>query len=798
MCHVMHDSTLSFGISGLNCASCVGRAEAALSAIPGARDARVNLASHSGQVTGVPPDAVLRALEQAGYPAVTKEARFVIPDMSCASCIARIEAVVRAVPGTLRAEAHLPDHSLSVETVGALDAVKAALAQSGYPVAAAESRPEPDDVTDKIFKRFLLAAMLTLPVFLAEMGGHLYPPLHHWISGTIGLRTSHGLQLLLTALVLAGPGSGFFIRGIPGLLKARPDMDALVALGAGSAFAFSAVAVVAPGVLPPSGVYFEAAAVIVTLILLGRWLEARAKGRTGDAVRRLIGLRPDTAEVIRDGATTVIPLEQVKVGEVLRIRPGMRVAVDGLVVDGQTHIDESMLTGEPVPVLKSPGDVVHAGTLSTNGTLSYRATHVGQDTVLARIARLTEQAQATRLPVEALVNRITAWFVPVVLLIAFVTFFIWLMVAGLGPAVVAGVSVLIIACPCAMGLATPMSIMVGTGRAAELGVLFHKGAALQRLQDVAVIAFDKTGTLTMGTPHLTERALQGDGDDVLRLVAGVESRSEHPIARAITQAAPSIPTEVQDFSATLGEGAMAKVEGHLVAVGNLAFLTRQGVELASEWTEQAAAWAESGITTVHVALDGVHAGVLGVSDPVRAGAKETLQQLQRDGRKTAMISGDAQATAEHVGASLGIDTVLGNTRPDGKVAALEMLRRQFGPVAFVGDGINDAPALAAADVGLAVNGASDAAIEAADVVLMSPEPEAVLRALSISQATLHNIRQNLVWAFGYNILLIPVAAGLLVPLGGPQLSPALAALAMALSSVFVVSNALRLRGKVQA
>lgn len=792
----MTHTSLSFGITGLNCATCVGRAEAALAAIPGAQGVRVNLANHSGQVTGVAPDAVVQAQTAAGYPPQIKLARFDIPAMSCGSCVVRIEAAAQTVPGTLSAHAHLPNHSLSIETVGSLEAVRDALAHAGYPAVAAEPQVPVEDPSDALFARFHWAAVLTLPVFLAEMGGHLYPPIHHWIAGSIGVQTSYVPQLLLTALVLAGPGAGFFKRGIPGLLNARPDMDVLVALGAGSAFAFSAVAVIAPTLLPPSGVYFEAAAVIVTLILLGRWLEARAMGRTGDAVRRLIGLRPDTAEVVSGETTKVIPLDQVRVGDVLKIRPGARVAVDGIVTACQTHIDESMLAGEPVPVLKSPGDMVSAGTLATTGTLSYRATHVGRDTVLARIATLTEQAQAARLPVEELVNKITAWFVPAVLVIAATTFAIWFLLGGLGPAVFAGVSVLIIACPCAMGLATPMSIMVGTGRAAELGVLFHKGAALQQLQDVRVIAFDKTGTLTQGAPQLTEIACHGDKDDILHLVAGVESQSEHPIASAIVAAAKTLPTVVQDFKAILGAGAVAMVEWREICYGNTALLRRYNVSISDEWVRIAEDWAKTGVTSVHVSVYGAHVGVFGISDPIRDGAAETLASIGATGRKVALISGDAQSTADHVGAQLGIDIVEGNTRPDGKVASVNELRAQYGSIAFVGDGINDAPALAAADVGLAVNGASDVAIEVADVVLMSPDPSAVLRALSISHATLRNVRQNLIWAFGYNALLIPVAAGVLVPFGGPQLSPALAALAMALSSVFVVSNALRLRGKV--
>ncbi|WP_299046515.1 copper-translocating P-type ATPase [uncultured Tateyamaria sp.] len=792
--------TLTFGLQGLNCASCVGRAEAALTALPGARDVRVNLADHSARIAGVRADSAADALQQAGYPAELSDFDLHIPAMSCASCVARIETAAQAVPNVLRAEARLPTKTLHVQTLGSGAQLHAALADAGYPAedtqdTAGTTGTDGQDVVSGL-RRFLLAAALTLPVFVIEMGGHLYPPLHHWIARSIGLTTSHVVQLVLTAIVLAGPGAVFFRRGIPNLIKRRPDMDALVALGAGSAFAFSAFSVLAPGVLPPAGVYFEAAAVIVTLILLGRWLEARAKGRTGDAVRRLLGLRPDTAERVQGDDVSEVPLSVIGAGDLLRVRPGGRIPVDGVVASGHSHVDESMLTGEPVPVLKQVGDIVTGGTLTTTGTLTVRATHVGEDTVLARITALTRDAQAARLPVEALVNRVTAWFVPAVLLIAALSFGTWWALSGLAPAVVAAVSVLIIACPCAMGLATPMSVMVGTGRAAELGVLFHKGDALQRLQDARVVAFDKTGTLTLGTPRLdgVVSAAGWTKDEVLHLASGVETMSEHPIARAIVAAAKAVPVTVTDFSAALGAGASARVDSRHIIVGNRDMLALSGVQAAPELLEPADTWAKSGATVVHVAVDGVHVATLCIRDMVRDGAGAAIAALKGQGRAVAMISGDTPAAARHVAQALGIDTVVAGVKPDQKVHALADLRATHGAVAFVGDGLNDAPALAAADVGLAVNGATDAAIEAADVVLMSPDPGTVLRAMRISAATLRNIWQNLGWAFVYNVALIPVAAGVLVPLGGPQLSPALAALAMALSSVFVVTNALRLRG----
>ncbi|KIC51218.1 heavy metal translocating P-type ATPase [Tateyamaria sp. ANG-S1] len=787
---------LTFGVSGLNCASCVGRAEAALAAMPGARDARVNLADHSARVSGVAASDVMRVMGDAGYPAELHRVELAVPGMSCASCVGRIEAAVRSVPGVVRADARLPTKTVVIEMLGPDAPVHAALRGAGYPADTSEKVRQIDssDEVSALFRRFVFAGLLTLPIFLVEMGGHAYPPLHHWVMRTIGTTNSHLFQLLLTGIVLAGPGAGFFRRGFPNLLKARPDMDALVALGAGAAFWFSAFSVLAPGVLPPAGVYFEAAAVIVTLILMGRWLEARAKGRTGDAVRRLLSLRPEQAERVVDGGTEHVPLTNVVVGDMLRLRPGGRVPVDGVVVDGYSHIDESMLTGEPVPVLKQPCDQITGGTVATTGSLTLRATHVGEDTVLARITALTRDAQAARLPVEALVNRITAWFVPTVLVIATLTFVTWWALSGLAPAVVAAVSVLIIACPCAMGLATPMSVMVGTGRAAELGVLFHKGDALQLLQDAKAIAFDKTGTLTVGAPKLHDVAVAEGwhSEQVLTLAAGVESLSEHPLARAVVSAASGTPTQVDSFDAALGAGAVAFVNQQRVVVGNAGMLAREVVAVDPHLMAMADTWAQTGATVVHVAVEGTHVAALCIRDTVRDGARSAIAALTAQGHVVAMISGDTEAAAQHVARELGIETVVAGVKPDQKVQAIEDLRRQHGSVTFVGDGLNDAPALASADVGLAVNGATDAAIEAADVVLMSPEPAAVLRALRMSAATLRNIWQNLGWAFVYNTALIPVAAGILVPFGGPQLSPALAALAMALSSVFVVTNALRL------
>ncbi|ASM71285.1 copper-transporting P-type ATPase [Pseudosulfitobacter pseudonitzschiae] len=802
MCRVM---TLHFDIDGMTCAGCAGRAERALAAIPGGQDARVNLATHSGQIDGVDAAVVRETLTKAGYPARTHDATLQVDNMTCGSCIGRVEAAALAVPGVLSAHANLADMTLHVTTLTGRDTsvLRRALEGAGYPATDMQTdddTPQDHDRhnTASYRRRFLIAGALTLPVFLAEMGGHIYPPIHHLIARTIGMQTSHLLQMALTLAVLAGPGAGFFRRGIPGLLKARPDMDALVALGTSAAFVYSVVVTLMPAWLPVEAraVYFEAAAVIVTLILLGRWLEARAKGHTGDAVRKLMALAPDTAMVQRGDAYIETPLSEIVSGETLLARAGDRIATDGTVTAGSGHIDTAMLTGEPVPAFVTVGDAVSAGCINGTTPLHYTATRTGSDTMLARVVEMTREAQSARLPVQALINRVTAVFVPAVIVAATLTALVWLLAGDPTQALVAGVAVLIIACPCAMGLATPVSIMVGTGRAAELGVLFRQGDALQALQSVQVVAFDKTGTLTMGAPTLTDMAVM-DGfarATLLPQVAAVEAQSEHPIARAIAVAAEGPRPAVSDITSTTGQGTSGIVEGVRLHIGNAAYMQAQGVDPAP-LTARAEEWAATGATPVFVAQADRLAALIAVTDPIREGAAEAIAALKASGVTPALITGDVEATAQHVARQLGIAQVTAAVPPGGKVAALTALRDAHGPVAFVGDGINDAPALAAADVGLAVASASDIAIEAADVVLMSSNPDAVLRARAISTATLRNIRQNLVWAFGYNALLIPVAAGLLVPFGGPQLSPSLAAAAMALSSVFVVTNALRLRGQ---
>lgn len=725
----------------------------------------------------------------------TTNGRYRATGLHCASCVGRLETALKAVPGVIDARVNLADASVSLTGDAGLNAndLYNAARQSGYPIVAdAPDTPIIDD-TPALFRDAWLAAGLVLPVFLVEMGGHLFPQIHHIIARTIGLHTSWVLQFVLIGLALLIPGRRFFQRGVPNLLRWQPDMDALVVLGTSAAFGYSTVATFLPGVLPPTlrNVYFEAAGVILVLILFGRLLEARAKAQAGAAIQTLIGLQPKVARVVRDGVDHDLPIAELTVGDHIRIRPGERVAADGVVVEGTSFVDESMMTGESLPVAKSTGDRITGATVNGTGSLLIKADYVGPDTALAQIIRLVQTAQNARLPVEALVDRITAVFVPAVIAIAIVTVLVWLVFAP-ELALVAGVSVLIVACPCAMGLAVPVSIMTGSGRAAELGILFRQGDALQRLGTTKVVAFDKTGTLTDGKPTLTDVIVTDgfDRTDVLNAAAAVETLSEHPIGRAITASADTL-LPATHFRSVTGQGAEATVQGRLVQVGSDRMLQAAKIDV-SRLREPASFKAKAGETVVFVAMDGTLAGLLAVADPVKPASLGAVRALQQNGIHVAMISGDATLTAKGIAQRLGIMDVTANALPDAKIETVQALKHR-GQTAFVGDGINDAPALAAADVGIAIGTGTDVAMETADVVLMSGDPSTVSTAITLSQATMQNIRQNLAWAFGYNILLIPVAAGVLYPSFGVLLSPMLAAGAMALSSIAVVTNALRLK-----
>lgn len=736
-----------------------------------------------------------------------------IDGMTCASCVRRVEQALSAVPGVAQAQVNLATERarVSLGAPVALESLLAAVQQRGYTAhefkAASQVQDAEQDARKAKDERalktaFILAVCLTLPIFIIEMGSHVIAPFHHYLLRTLGAQNIAYLQFVLATLALAIPGRSFFTHGLKAAFHLNPDMNTLVALGAGSAWLYSTISTFAPQWLPPGSVhlYYEAAAVIVTLILLGRYLEARARGKTGSAIKRLIGLQPRTARLQRDEQWIDAPIDTLKIGDIVLVRPGEKIPVDGTITTGRSYVDESMLTGESAAALKETGDQVAGGTLNTSGSFTVQIRHLGADTALARIIRMVEEAQGSKLPIQGIVDRITAWFVPAVMLIALGTFLLWL-IAGPSPslsyALINAVAVLIIACPCAMGLATPTSIMVATGRAADMGILFRQGQALQTLKDARVIAFDKTGTLTVGKPALTDLHLapELDHDATLADIASIQALSEHPIALAITQAAKQKNlglSSATGFKAISGAGVQADTNNHHYVLGSARLMQQSGIAL-DRFESVATHLGIAGKSPIYIARDGALAGVFAVADQIRQSAHATVQKLEQLGIRTVMITGDNARTAQAVALQLGVAEVHAETLPENKVAVLQALKRRYGTLAYVGDGINDAPALAFADVGIAIGTGTDVAIESASVVLMAEDLRAVPTAISLSVATLRNIRQNLFWAFAYNVALIPLAAGALYPSYGILLSPVLGAAAMALSSIFVVGNALRLK-----
>ena len=734
-----------------------------------------------------------------------------VSNMSCASCAGRVDKALWQLPGVLAVDVNLATETVQVtytpDLASRADFIAASTA-AGY---AAQEHSEDShgqvqarkqQLAEAYGRRSRLAVFLAAPVIIPGMGGHILPGFERLIADVIGQKANWIIQCIFATAVLFGPGLDFYRRGFPALWRGAPDMNSLVALGTGAAYAFSLIATFLPQVLPEgvSGVYYEPASLIVVLILFGRDLENRAKGRTGKAIQSLLGLRVKTAQVRRAGEFVECPIEEIIVGDVLSLRPGERVAVDGVVHEGSSYIDESMITGEPRPVEKSTGAALTAGTVNGMGHVIYEARRVGHDTTLSQIIQLVEQAQGAKLPIKALVDRLTLWFVPMVLTLAFVTVTVW-MIWGPAPALpyalVAGVCVLIIACPCAMGLATPTSIMVGTGRAAEMGVLFRKGDALQLLADVDVIAFDKTGTLTRGQPVLTDLDV-ADGlgrRAALQVMASVEQGSDHPIARAIVMAAAEEGLDllpIQDGQTYAGLGLSAHVAGEEVILGTERFMRERGIDVKG-YHGSAEALASQGKSVIFAARAGQVIALAGVSDALKPSTQGAIAQLKAAGITVVMLTGDRRDAALQIAADLGIDQVHAELLPADKSRVLAELKTKARQLAFVGDGINDAPALAAADIGIALGTGTDVAVESADIVLMSGDLLGVVNAIEMSRLTLRNIKQNLFWAFGYNVALIPVAAGALYPAFGMLLSPILAAAAMALSSIFVLANALRLR-----
>ncbi len=753
---------VSFPVEGMTCASCVNRITRYLRKVDGVEDANVNLANESATIRFDPARVAVADLAQA---------------VEAAGYVARVEQAASA------------DRESDVGE-------------------AADARTERDESAARhlasLRLRLVFAAALTIPILggLARMTVAPFLP---------AILSEPLFQLALATPVQFWAGWPFYTGAWNALRHRSTDMNTLIAVGTSAAYLYSVAAIVAPGFFEAAGLgageaglplYFDTAAAIVTLILLGRFLEARARLHTSDAIRRLIGLAPRTARVVREGTELDLPIADVRVGDILRVRPGESIAVDGVVVDGASGVDESMITGESLPVAKRAEDLVLGGTLNTTGTLTFRATRVGADTVLAKIIRLVSEAQGSRAPIQRLADVVTGYFVPAVLGFAALTFVVWF-VAGPAPAfnlaLLNTVAVLIIACPCALGLATPTSIMVGTGKGAEAGVLFRNAEALERLGSVRAVVLDKTGTLTEGKPRVTDVALAPGApseERVLQLVAAAERGSEHPLADAIVREAVEtralVLPEATSFEATAGGGIQATADGTTVVVGRAGFLEALGIATGGLQSE-ADALAADGKTPVFVGLDGAASAVIAIADTLKPGSVEAVAELHRLGLEVAMLTGDNRRTAEAIARAAGIDRVLADVRPDGKADAVRRLQAEGKPVAMVGDGVNDAPALASAEVGVAMGTGTDVAMESAGVTLMSGDLRGLVTAIALSHATMWNIRQNLFWAFAYNVVLIPVAMGVLYPFTGLLLDPILAAAAMALSSVTVVSNALRLR-----
>ncbi|WP_329611080.1 heavy metal translocating P-type ATPase [Sandaracinus amylolyticus] len=808
----------------MTCAACVRRVERALTRVDGVTSATVSFATERATVTFDPArtneTSLARAVADAGYEVIRPAApsddavvQLEIVGMTCAACVRRVENALKKVEGVRDASVNLPFHRATVTIdpdVTTPDALVQAVSRAGYGVASpptsetpsatrAEQREKVDEEERRALVRDLvIAAVITLPLLVLGMSHGAIPG----ADGPIG----RAIQLALASIVVLGPGRRFFRLAWIAAKHRTSDMNTLVALGTGAAFVYSAIAVIAPQLFPHAEhgmiphVYFEAAGAIITFVLLGKVLESRAKKRLADAVRGLVALQPKTARRVMGDREEDVAVERLGRGDLVLVRPGERIPTDGEVVRGTSAVDESMLTGESMPVDKTVGARVFGGTMNQSGSLTFRVGRTGKDTALARIVEAVEQAQGSKAPIARLADVISSWFVPVVLVIATITFIAWALIDptqdGIATAIERFVAVLVIACPCALGLATPAAVAVGTGRGAELGVLVKGGAALESASRIDTVLLDKTGTLTAGKPELTDViAIDGDERALLSLVASVEKESEHPIARAIVDGAlarGALTITADGFASMAGYGIEARVGGRAVRVGTSAWLAQAGID--TESLERAADdLAARGRTPSFVAVDGMLAGMIAVADRATDEARITVAVLKRLGIDVAMVTGDRERTARAVAADLGIERVIAEVRPEDKASVVASERARGRVVAMVGDGVNDAPALAGADVGVAIGSGTDIAIAAADVALLQGGIAKLPTALRLSRQTLRNIRQNLFWAFIYNLIGIPIAAGLLYPFTGWLLSPVLASAAMSLSSVSVLLNALRLR-----
>ena len=814
-----------YAIQGLSCASCAHAVEVALQAVTGVKSAQVNLATEKVSLEtegSVSPLDLQAAVQAAGYdlvlPQVTQN--FALTGMSCASCAANIESAVGSLPEVSAASVNLATEVLSVTyQLGAIneEIICQTVAEAGYQAqvlvdqagaSQAQIQQEADQAAQAkashqaaLWRRFWLSAIFALPLLclaMAEMVGLTLPT---WLSHSGGGQLFVSLQLALTLPIL-WLGRSFFLNGFKHLVKGHPNMDSLVALGTSAAVAYSlysSIQVWLGNHHAAMSLYYESAGVILTLVTLGKYFEARSKGQTSAAIQALIKLAPQEAQVLREGQEVTLPLDQVQVGDLVRVRPGQKIPVDGRVVEGQSWVDESMLTGESLPVAKKVGDQVVGASLNQQGSLIVETNKVGQDTTLAQIIHLVQAAQGSKAPIAQLADRVSAVFVPVVMTLALVAGLAWYLIGGQSWAfaLTIGIAVLVIACPCALGLATPTAIMVGTGKGAEQGILIKSGTALEMAHQVDAVVLDKTGTLTQGQPQVTDvLPLTGwTPDQLLALAAAAEVNSEHPLGQAIVAGARerelALP-EVTDFQSLTGSGIQVRLDQATYYLGNRRLMQEQGLDLGQA-EEQAAALAAGGKTPIYVANEHELLGLIAVADPLKETSPEAVRRLKAMGLQVIMLTGDNAKTAQALAAEAGIDQVISDVLPADKAQVVADLQAQGLKVAMVGDGINDAPALAQADVGLAIGRGTDVAIESADMVLMGSDLISVATAIKLSQATIRNIKENLFWAFAYNVLGIPVAMGVLHLFGGPLLNPMLAGAAMSFSSVSVIVNALRLR-----
>ncbi len=814
-----------YAIQGLSCASCAHAVEVALQAVTGVKSAQVNLATEKVSLEtegSVRPLDLQAAVQAAGYdlvlPQVTQN--FALTGMTCASCAANIESAVSSLPEVSAASVNLATEVLSVTyQPGAIneEIICQTVAEAGYQAqvladqagaSQAQIQQEADQAAQAkashqaaLWRRFWQSAIFALPLLclaMAEMVGLTLPT---WLSHRGGGQLFVSLQLALTLPIL-WLGRSFFLNGFKHLVKGHPNMDSLVALGTSAAVAYSlysSIQVWLGDHHAAMSLYYESAGVILTLVTLGKYFEARSKGQTSAAIQALIKLAPQEAQVLREGQEVTLPLDQVQVGDLVRVRPGQKIPVDGRVVEGQSWVDESMLTGESLPVAKKVGDQVVGASLNQQGSLIVETNKVGQDTTLAQIIHLVQAAQGSKAPIAQLADRVSAVFVPVVMTLALVAGLAWYLIGGQswGFALTISIAVLVIACPCALGLATPTAIMVGTGKGAEQGILIKSGTALEMAHQVDAVVLDKTGTLTQGQPQVTDiLPLTGwTPDQLLALAAAAEVNSEHPLGQAIVAGARerelALP-EVTDFQSLTGSGIQVRLDQATYYLGNRRLMQEQGLDLGQA-EEQAAALAAGGKTPIYVANEHELLGLIAVADPLKETSPEAVRRLKAMGLQVIMLTGDNAKTAQALAAEAGIDQVISDVLPADKAQVVADLQAKGLKVAMVGDGINDAPALAQADVGLAIGRGTDVAIESADMVLMGSDLISVATAIKLSQATIRNIKENLFWAFAYNVLGIPVAMGVLHLFGGPLLNPMLAGAAMSFSSVSVIVNALRLR-----